>query len=67
MVTAAQLRKLAKLHRDAYPAHRERPFRSIVITWTGHRERSEATEGVDGGQFFEPVSFRREAPLSWSL
>lgn len=37
----------------AYVAHRERPYRGIVITRIGHRDRSEATlaGGGSGGGF----------------
>jgi hypothetical protein len=48
---AHQLHQLFGL--NAYVAHRERPYRSIVITRIGHRDRSEATlaGGGSGGGF----------------
>ena len=45
-------------------AHRGQPFRRIVITRIGHRDRSEATQAV-GGQWVGSVSGRRrECPFS---
>ena len=42
----------------AYFAHRGQPFRRIVITRFGHRDRSEATQAV-GSQLLGSVSGRR--------
>ncbi len=47
----AELEQLART--SAYVGHREQPYRRIVITRIGHRDRSEATlvGGWSGGGF----------------